>query len=247
MNLQPVKHYKTVRYPDKYRVDLNKLLLSHKPKRWQSSSAALLLLCSLMATQLAGCKIIEQGPGEQGQNTQSTVRKMNMAPIFGETTVAKSMMVKKIKAAVVPLGNYPGIDMFDPLTEESALAIIKDELKAKGYSTESSNKKVEISKDSSSETWSFDLDIIGAKEPVYIEFIPSIVVETENELSERMFLALPDSPIGAAYALRESLCEVSDESTGAIFYGNELYLNQEANLRMQVSEFVEWLKTSGLI
>jgi len=46
---------------------------------------------------------------------------------------------------------------------------------------------------------------------------------------------------GASMALRE----VYDDSTGVIFYGQ--YMFQEDFLRAQVAEFVEWLKTSGLI
>ena len=42
-----------------------------------------------------------------------------------------------------------------------------------------------------------------------------------------------------------ALREVYDDSTGVIFYGQ--YMFQEDFLRAQVAEFVEWLKTSGLI
>ena len=49
-----------------------------------------------------------------------------------------------------------------------------------------------------------------------------------------------------AAQIREQLTTAEDASTGAIFYMQESAL-PELSLRAQVREFVEWLKTVGLI
>lgn len=241
MKLTSVKHNHSVKYPDKYEVDINRMLLKYKPARWNNSPAAKIMLGALIASQLTGCA------SNAPQKASETTRKMNMAPIFEEQPVVTGLTHRSFqKAAFVPLGNYPGPDM-TPLSEDAALTIIGEVLKSNGIGSNSSKKKVVVGAGQKGATWSFDLNVNGAKEPIYIEFIPAAEAETKNELSERESLNLSAEPKEAAYALRERLGEVRDESTGAIFYSSESMFSQEDELREQVNEFVTWLKTTGLI
>ena len=239
MELHPVKTH-CVNYPDKYQVDVNRMLLAHRPSRFKRSGAAALLLCALTASQLTGC----------GKAEQPASRKMNMAPLFegkpqvsDEETIidVAGLSFKSQKADIIQLGNYPGGGLFMPLTEESALAIIEEELQNHGLSSKASKKTVKTS----GQKWSFDLEIKGASEPVYAEFIPEEHAETKKESAQRKKLKLSENPKNAAEELRENLSEVRDESTGVIFYSNGFDTQQ--NLREQVEEFAEWLKTTGLI
>lgn len=245
MKLQSVKTYNGAKYPNKYEVDINYLLLKNKPNRWHNSSAATVLLFALVTSQLTSCKT------DTGLNAS---RKMNMAPIFeGITTSSSAPLVsnltfQKQKLNITQLGNFPGPGDFNTLTEESALSIIKAELTSKGISSDTSNKKVDIViGNTKSKTWSFDLNIKGAKNPVYAEFVPHISNESKDEISERQSINLPDNPKDAAVKLRENLMQVNDTSTGVIFYDNESAMDQVENLKAQVDEFVDWLKTNGLI
>ena len=255
MELKSVKKYST-KYPDKYQVDLDHLLLLNKPNRWKRSTAATLLICALTAGQLAGCS----GNVSSGQ---SKSRKMNMAPIFkgernGEDDYRQSaiptfstMSLKTQTPVFRKLGNYPMI--VSGLSEEEALAIIREQLKYEGIESNITNKEVAI-KDTSSK-WTFDLEIKGGKEPIYVEFLPGEYQETEDEKKEQLeieALKLSTSSLKSATELREKLCDVEDESTGVIFYGAketdyDLFLSDGYDLYSQVGEFVEWLKTSGLI
>jgi len=243
MKLSPVKmHY--ANYPDIYQVDVNRLLLTHRPNRWKSSGVAALLLCTLSATLLTGC---------QTPTDQSSTRKMNMAPIFDGTvnSVGKLPIVSKLtfhqqKPDIVLLGNYPGPGQNMPLTEDAALLIIENEHRNKGITSAVSKKIANLVSDGTPTTWAFDLDIDGAKEPVYAEFIPTNGMETETELSQRLALKLSHNSKEAATQLRDKLCQVEDASTGVVFYAN-VDDNAEQNLINQVDEFVTWLKTSGLI
>ena len=237
MELHPVKTH-CVNYPDKYQVDVNRMLLAHRPSRFKRSGAAALLLCALTVSQLTGCEKAEQ----------TTSRKMNMAPLFeGKPQVADEEVITDItglsfknqKAETIQLGGYIG--MFSPLTEESALAIIEEELQNHGLDSKASKKTV----NAAGQKWSFDLDIKGASEPIYAEFIAAEHVETKSERAQRKKLKLSDDSKNAAEKLRENLSEVHDESTGVIFYTNGF--DEQQNLREQVKEFAEWLKTTGLI
>jgi len=251
MMLIPVKSY-TVQYPDKEQVDLNQLLLRHKPRRWKTSGTALVLISALALSQLTGCK---SGTAIAEEQTTAT-RKMNMAPIFegikefqdNTSDSALGLSFQGQKVNVVPLGNFPGPGELTPLTEETALAIIKETLKEHGLNSTSSNKKVEVLvDDEKSSQWSFDLGISGASEPIYAEFLSQAHVETQNELSQRTALNLSDDAKEAAITLQEKLSEVYDDSTGVVFYANNRLFFPEQNLIEQVNEFVEWLKTMDLI
>lgn len=247
MKLSPVKNY-CVNYPDIYQVDVNQLLLAHRPNRWKSSGIAALLLCSLSTPLLSGCNLTPP---------QSAPRKMNMAPIFSGTeksmsnlTTATKLSFHNQKTDVVLLGNYPGPGSSMPLTEDAALIIIENELKNKGITSKISNKIITVKSNGESTKWAFDLNINGAKEPIYAEFIPSIDMETVPELSQRQSLKLSSTPKQAALELREKLCQVEDESTGVIFYADSnvsMFGDSNQNLINQVNEFVTWLKTSGLV
>ncbi len=247
MKLSPVKNYK-VNYPDIYQVDVNRLLLAHRPNRWKGSGVAALLLCTLSASLLTGCN---------SPTHQSSPRKMNMAPIFDGTVkgvsnlpVVSKLSFHKQKADIVLLGNFPGPGSSMPLTEDAALTIIENELKSKGITSQISGKIATIESNGVTLKWSFDLNINGAIEPIYAEFIPSADTETEKELSQRQALKLSSTPKEAAIELRDKLCQVDDESTGVIFYADiNAYMGSdlEQNLMNQVDEFVTWLKTAGLI
>lgn len=194
-------------------------------------------------------------------------RKMNVAPIFdgsemdGGLTFSSNngfLPVLSVMSyttslsskdySIVPLGNYPGFSM--PMPEEAALKIISEELSKNGLIAEVSNKQVPVAGDNMDETqWSFDLSVSGGKEPIYIEYLPSASAETEPELLERTSACLPEDSLVAAQSLHNKLAEVYDESTAAIFYDNQMVMSidETANLKAQVAEFVEWLKTMGLI
>lgn len=293
--LAPVKSY-TVSYPDKSKVDLNRLLLQHSPKRWKSSCAAMLLLSALATAQLAGCTRAASAQNQNRPPQSQATRKMNMAPIFEGKTQAydalppdftdpvfpplefaepdfdgqapssylvSDLSFKGQKGEIIPLGNGPVFGDFYSLTEETALAIIKETLKSHGLSAEPSEKQVDVPNGNKTAKWSFDLKIEGAKEPVYAEFLPASIYDfidgeafVNSETTERTALNLPENGKDAAVSLREKLSEVYDESTGVVFYeaapseltSTPVYVNYpQENLIQQVQEFVEWLQTMGLI
>ena len=331
MKLTPLKTY-TVHYPDKGEVDLNQLLLRHRPRRWKTSGAALVLLSALATVPLAGCTLPTppQTLAPEEMPTQDSPRKMNMAPIFGDSesprtqddlwpddipatqddiwldgalpfmqndifpgdtpqggiwqpaqdetppniqnlawmgtqdgaqqgqeggarldglggASASDLSFRGQSVDIVPLGNGPFFHL--PLTEETALTIIRETLEEHGLQSVTSTKSIVVPpRDSTSALWSFDLDISGASEPIYAEFLQQRDHESEHELRERDALALPPDARAAAIALRENLSEVYDESTGVVFYaGGDSFSSPEQNLIDQVNAFVEWLKTMGLI
>jgi len=255
MKLTPVKNY-IVHYPDKEQVDLNKLLLRHRPNRWKASGAVVLLLGALAVSQLTGCDNAASSIPLQTTSPQTAARKMNMAPIFegiqndihDEPFIA-NLSFQGLSNNIVLLGNYPGPGDLSPLTEETALAIIQATLEEQGLTSMISQKVVDVPiSDGSLTEWTFDLNIIGAQEPIYVEFLPQDNSGSTKEHEERIALNLPGDSKGAAIALREKLSEVHDESTGVVFYANDsFFVPPEYNLAEQVNEFVEWLKTMGLI
>ena len=252
MKLSPVKNY-TANYPDKTQVDLNHMLLQHHPARWKTSSAAWLMLSALAAAQLTGCK------ANYKMESQTATRKMNMAPIFQNDTVTYPLIIDPMfsslsfqdqKSDIVQLGNYPGFGLSEPLTEEAALAIIHETLQEQGLESTTSTKRVDVPIGDNYTKWTFDMEVTGANEPVYIEFLAQIYVN-DNIPLERSALKLPIESYEPAVALREKLSEVYDDSTGVIFYTNDgdhiLMRSPESQLTAQVNDFVEWLKTEGLI
>ena len=254
MKLTPVKSY-VARYPEKAEVDLNQLLLKNRPNRWKTSGTALLLLGALATSQLTACSPPNsQKPAGEPDVSPSSARKMNMAPIFEGVQSVEPELTKtqgsisrlsfqKQKADIILLGNFPGPEDMTPLTEEAALAIIKETLEGHGLSSAPTDKKVDVSDN----TWSFDLEISGANEPIYAEFLTTAHSETESELAERESLNLSEDSKEAAVTLREKLSDVYDESTGVIFYDTNIGFYTQTTLRAQVNEFAEWLKTMGLI
>ena len=248
MALRPVKKY-SPHYPCMEQVDLNRLLLKHRPNRWKASGTALFLLSALTASQFSGCSGKTVPP-------RAATRKMQMAPIFEVSSIAIPMDVvvsdlsfQEQKFNITPLGNFPGFGDTLPLTEEAALVIISETLKMHGLSSSISDKKVDAPTDhNNTAVWSFDLDIDGASEPIHAEFIPQLHRDREEELTQRSAMHLPEDAKAAAVELREKLSEVYDNSTGVIFYADEDYsMMPEQNLIEQVNDFVEWLKTMGLI
>jgi hypothetical protein len=276
MNLAPLKSYKTS-YPNQYEVDLRPLLLSTKPKSWTSSRAGGLVLCALAMAGLAGCSTsfanTADPTGGDSASAPIASRKMNVAPIFDgpqigfaapaisesayrqdpSDTLELSGMVFTTGASsrdysIIPLGNYPGFSVAMP--EDTALRIITEELSKVGLNADKTTKQVAISGDGSEQTlWTFDLSISGGKEPIYIEYIPSSDIETNSELRERTAAGLPEASLDAAQSLHDKLVDVYDESSAAIFYDKQIVFSADetVNLRDQVAEFVEWLKTMGLI
>lgn len=268
MNLQPVTAY-SARYPDKYEVDLNRLLLAHRPERFKSVSAAL-LLSALCVSSLTGCG---KATGEAANGTTASsaapditlkegpmkngVRTMRMAPLHksgiityeGEITAESGltdMMFTKKKLYAAPLGNYPA---FASLTEQEAVVIIQEALKTHGLKSEASTKKVAVDGDrNKSADWTFDLSIAGAEEAVYAEIITSELLEPEKETAEWKAAGLPEASYEAAAALHKKLSKVEGDSTGAVFYLEDMIsYSEEFSLQNQVDEFVEWMKTEGLI
>lgn len=249
MKLQAVTKKYKVYYPDKYEVILNEMLLKHQPMRWRKSRLAGLVFSALLATQLAGCTKPEQA---------DEVRKMNMAPIFERN--AKAELMSSQSGVFILLGNYPLT--LPSLTEERALAIITKQLQSSGLKCEATQKQVAVEPspispldkadhtEKQSVSWQFDMEIMGAKEPVYVEFMPDQENEKINKKHLRTSLQLPLKTKEAAVALRKQLSEVRDESTGVIFYEaaeQSGLLNEEENLKRQVDDFILWLKTTGLI
>ena len=178
-------------------------------------------------------------------------RKMLIAPvfemnIFEETTTEPptETPTESIKQYLNAPGTY-GPEPSLLITEEEALMIIRSELESLGLSVTASEKQVAVPFEGRHVIWSFDMDIAGAAEPVYAEFLPWFEYGYENENNERDSLKLPQNSEEAAFALRDRLSEVCDESTGVIFYNN-YESNAEQNIRAQASEFVQWLKTNGL-
>jgi hypothetical protein len=192
-------------------------------------------------------------------------RKMNIAPIFGgmkrneglsfgadvgflpQISIISTSLSSK-DYSVIPLGNYPGFSTAMP--ETTALEIISEELAKSGLNTEATTKQVEVTGSNSKSTqWSFDLAVSGGKEPIYIEYVPSSDIETNGELQERTGAGLPETSLDAAYSLHDKLIDVYDESSAVIFYDNQMVMSPDetANLKAQVAEFVDWLKTMGLI
>lgn len=204
-------------------------------------------------------------PSEDNTTTPSC-RKMNVAPIFGgmqrneglafNTNVGFLPQISIISTSlssknysVVPLGNYPGFSMV-AMSETAALEIISEELAKSGLKTEVTTKQVEVtSGNSKSVQWSFDLAVSGGTEPIYIEYIPSADIETNGELQERTGADLPEASLDAAYSLHDKLIDVYDESSAVIFYDNQMMMSSDetANLKAQVAEFIDWLKTMGLV
>ena len=265
MKLEPVKSYRTA-YPNQYEADLKPLLLSARPKSWPSARYAALIAFALAVAGTTGCGGVAAVAPEDSP-TPSVPRKMNVAPIFDGSQIAEGLAYSPAYGfspeisgmvyttamsssgyTIVPLGNYPGFSTAMP--EEAALKIISEELSKSGLEAEAVKKEVTLTGGGTgSAQWSLDLSVSGGKEPIYIEYMPSADVETKDELKERTGAHLPETSLDAAKSLRDKLIDVYDESTAAIFYDNQFVwsADETANLRSQVADFVEWLKTMGLI
>ncbi|MCL2671322.1 MAG: hypothetical protein FWF10_04725 [Clostridiales bacterium] len=185
-------------------------------------------------------------------------------PAPGEKPPVKQLSLQEQGLELRQLGNFP---MFPYLSEADALQIITTTLEEAGLTVTTTQKQVFVPRgEDLYSVWTFDLAVAGAAEPVYIEWLPSYSEDSAAERAEREALLPTNTSKGGALdgavvigsnfhsfntkrdaeQIREQLTTAEDASTGAIFYMQESAL-PELSLRAQVREFVEWLKTVGLI
>ena len=257
LKIEPVLTKKAPKYPDKYSVALDKMLLGNTPARWNTplvkSITGTALSFSIMAT-LAGC-------AASGADTL----KKNVAPLFvhGEGTGTVGCM------SVVAVHF---------LSEEDALQIITDEFAKHGLTAiESSRVLYNIQLpllitryDDLSEKWrhtnhtgslSLDLDLVEANVSVefvstedyrsfpadYPEYLTGISVMTYNikPSAEQLVTAFKDLD--------------NTDTTYATFYDPAFdrysyvpplpnaEITSDGLLREQVRDFIEWLAAQGVI
>ena len=260
MQLQAVRTKQKAGYPDKYQVEVNSMLLKHKPKSWYGLKLTGTVLSAVLAVQLAGCAREPLNSATDGRTQDKTgTRKMNVAPLFdvgvpktGTQMALKALSgkesdFKKLGGAVFPIG----------LSEAEALQIIIRELEQKNIECKPSQKEVTIAKDGKFAEWQFDLELKGTEEPVYIEFMPVYGYDSEAKTKTRdaFGIGVDGSSKGAAEDFRTILLDVEDESSGAVFYDQtelSMFPSAENNvheeyIKEQIAQFISWLEANGLV
>ena len=259
LKIEPVLTNKTPKYPDKYSVALDKILLNNTPARWNNPLAKSItgtaLSFTIMAT-LAGC-----ATNSTGVSTEK------VAPLFehGEG-------IGTIACVAVAILHF--------LSEADALQIITDELAKKGISTVKSEKVVENLK-----LPIVDSDgTLFADKPEPMELTGSVTLDLELEgtnfaveyLSEGDYYGFSkwdnhgvlDNTSVESYQFKKVARGLLDsfealestDTTYAVFYdpvqremrwptlewsGEKTDSNEL--LRAQVHDFIQWLAAQGVI
>ena len=259
LKIEPVLTNKTPKYPDKYSVALDKMLLASTPMRWNNplvkSIAGTALSFSIMAT-LAGC-----ATNGTGVSTEK------VAPLFehGEG-------IGTIACVAVAILHF--------LSEADALQIITDELAKKGISAVKSERVVENLKLPIVDSFG----TLFADKPEPVELTGSVTLDLELEgtnlaveyLSEGDYFSfskwdnhgvLHYTSVESyqfkkvARGLLDSFEALEDtDTTYAVFYDPVQWEMRQPTwewpwkktdstelLRAQVRDFIQWLAAQGVI
>ncbi|MCL2813026.1 MAG: hypothetical protein FWD23_00345 [Oscillospiraceae bacterium] len=192
LSLKPVKKYKPPKYPTQSEVNLSPALLNKLPPRWEKSVAVIAAAGMLGAIALTSCVISKSK--NTGDNSESE-NYLNVAPIFvhGEGTGAIGCVM------IVP-------PVF--MSEQEALAIIKDEAKIGGLDFNADPPEYTATKNKTETKYSWDwqnkyvlgsgnvgLDLYDNKKGVAAAYIPM-------KSSEMLYPNGPQSSV-TNYAPRE--------------------------------------------
>jgi hypothetical protein len=229
LTLTPLKAYAAPDYPNRPEVDAHPELLRHLPRRWQGNAVLLAVLAG------AGLATVGIGAAQAVEKAKIVAR---LAPLF-PISEGRPQLAGKVAAPVL-------------LTEADARAIILDEAKKAGVSfvpDALAVERVRLPKNAvqarrNEEMAQIDLTLDGtdAKRKISYEFVSEADVKG---WSAQQFSGCTWGTREAAVALRDGLAQKLPEGTTALFY--DTGLGNADELRLQVRDFIAWLKAEGVI
>jgi len=272
--IAPIKKIAAPKYPDQYAVELDQLLLAHKPLRWRSAPIAGTVLSAVVMLGLAGCSdfgtVTDGVPAPPPYSPESSAT--GKSPPYPPTPFfehGNGIGVYGCNAVATPVF----------LSEDDAFAIIRDEFARLELTVERGGGRVEdimvpvvdlghddARKKFESRPGSIDLDFSVDGKHIVMEYVSA---DDMREWSD------PDSVTAsvtsanfkqAARTLNDSLNAADLENTPGVFYDpaemfngweQGIYKGEEkeqaareqalAALRAQVKDFLEWLAGQGVI
>ncbi len=221
MEIKPIKKYSIPVYPQKEVVNRDPSVLKSIPQRWKNNASLGVMLSGLLILPLAGCGV--------GQTAGEVAPPMNL------------------------------------LTEEDARQIIMDEAKKEGINFEVTDKEIKnidlrftgsYDKDGktvvSEAAITFQLDGLDENKLVGFEFITGDDfyewTEIAKEQGKLEYCGFDEAT--AAKDLQEAANKNVDNIIVGTFYNPTDTMTVDESkeaLRVQVKEFIEWLKAEGVI
>ena len=274
MKIKPVAKALKPKYPDKYEIDLNKALLYYRPKLWLKKPLIGLTLSALISAGLTGCgpKPDNDLGGLGGVRPPNDFGALGGAPIPNDMYSVSDKDKADILEAVLPAtlkvpffehgegtGWWGGFASSDatPTSAEDAYKIISGELAKAGFTYKkqgdhikdatvpvtypygwipewATEKKAEMIHD-----LLFDGYIMNGDKKINIEYV-----------SEEDYMSWIDPDAGWESTVTN--CETKEAAQefkklyedAAVFYDP---LDGEENLRLQVLDFIEWLKSINAV
>jgi len=258
MKLKKVEIIRAPRFPTQNAVLRDRSLLSVLPKRWQTNNVVLTAVSSLCAISLTACNVDKNSNGTSVLPSPSKVTdKIIVAPVFKHgsgyyeydefalsgitTTNNKIVTESQMEDNIIAESKLLGVN----LTKKAVKVdhVLTPITKLNG-TLENDVKKVEFRKPGS-----FDLDFISDKGDIGIEYVSYSDYADWNEKKKVNNDHLVFNPYVAANMLAEKgMINAKSDTVKAV---GLLYdpgkSDQEEQIKLQVRDFINWLKGQGLV
>jgi len=274
--ITPVKKTAAPKYPDQYAVELDKLLLAHKPLRWSAVSVAGTVLSAVVMMGLAGCSdfgtVTMGDPVPQPYYTEPSSSDDDLFTL-GEVAPVRTPLFEHGEG----IGMYGCLMVNAPVfvSEDDAFAIIRDEFAKENMKVERGGGQAEnipipemhanYDAQINVRPGALEFDFAVRDRNIVMEYVSSddikawIVPDEEGQVGWSSVAAEPYKE--AARVLNDGLNDQYYGGVHGVFYDpgeayehgddeSEQKAAQERSadaLRAQVKDFIEWLAAQGVI
>jgi len=247
VEITSLKNYKKPSYPDKDTVLHNPILLKKLPERWRKNAYTCATLSSVLLLLLTSCKINDiKSSDEQSSDVQSSAVQYQV-PFFEHGDGRGSFGCESVAPPAF-------------LSEEEALSVINEITKREGF--EFTKDGAIINNIQIPETNIYDdrikeikaysagdltLDGFNSDKNIAFEFVSNEDIDAWVDKDNKVMSTVSSYDYKmTAQALSEKLNQKNKDIIVATFY-DPAGIIAKADLRLQVQDFISWLKAQNII